>query len=181
MANAEHGWTDIIDYTSANIQALRRKSGRSRKDVLKSLDDMAGVKMHETTLRRIEEGTQHPKALEVAGLARVFHVGIDDLITKPVDPRMAEAYSFVLACKEALKNFESSTLALIEDLTDSWQILEELKAEGVAPAGPYKELLDLLLDNRSLVKSIVEFQEKNGLPNPIENHPHNGWWERSEG
>ena len=48
-----------------------------------------GVSLPTTSLRRIEEGSQRMKLEEAMALARIFHMGLEEFITEPVNGDLA--------------------------------------------------------------------------------------------
>lgn len=87
---------DAKDYSAENLRRLRASSGNSRKDMIEYLSTF-GLEMHETTLRRIENGVQPMKAAEIIAVCKTFGMDVEEFLTKPVNPE--EAYLSDLLAK----------------------------------------------------------------------------------
>lgn len=80
MASGE----DIYTYGAENLRALRTAAGMSRRELVEELS-LEGPVLHQTTLRRLEEGEQTMKASEAVAIARFFETSVDDFLCKPID------------------------------------------------------------------------------------------------
>lgn len=77
------------DYSSANLVELRKRAGFSRREFLEKLEAEEGVKLHPTTLRRIEDGEQPMKVPEALAVSSVFGIDLDDFVAAPIRPEEA--------------------------------------------------------------------------------------------
>lgn len=71
------------DFSSQNLKFLRTSAGWSRRDFIDELEKV-GLQIHETTLRRLEDGSQKMKTEEAIAISTVFAMTLDDFVTKPV-------------------------------------------------------------------------------------------------
>lgn len=92
-----------------NLRRLRELRGDSRSRVIQYLEKR-GIKMHMTTLKRIEDGEQQPKLSEAVAFAEIFGVTVDDLVQVPfvVDEEwiLIEAAKVEEARKRVIHNWE---------------------------------------------------------------------------
>lgn len=75
---------EMADYSSQNLRELRKNADFSRREIIEKLADQ-GVKMHPTTLRRIEDGEQTMKVTEAKAVAEIFGMTLDDLVDEPIN------------------------------------------------------------------------------------------------
>lgn len=75
----------VTEVVSENLRRLRDERGISRRKLQQLLED-AGVPIHVTTLKRIEEGTQPVKIDDLVALAGIYAVSLEELTTS-TDPR----------------------------------------------------------------------------------------------
>lgn len=86
------------DYSSQNLLELRTNAKLSRRAFLDKLGQ-EGVKMHPTTLRRIEDGEQNLKVHEALAVAAVFGIDLEALVTRPVNEADAVMTSYLASVK----------------------------------------------------------------------------------
>lgn len=89
------------DYSGSNVRELRKLGGYSRNEITKRLEEF-DVHMHQTSLRRIEEGQQPLKIVEALAFCEIFKVTLKELITRPVDPTSAMVEGQLRKAKSAL-------------------------------------------------------------------------------
>lgn len=89
---------EVHDYSSENLRELRKNAGFSRRELLEKMEGM-GVKMHPTTLRRIEDGDQNMKVHEAQAVAEIFGMSLDDLVSDPINEGEADIRSRLLLLK----------------------------------------------------------------------------------
>lgn len=75
---------EIPDYTGANIRACRRYRDMSRAQLLSELKDY-GISLHQSSLKRMEDGEQPVKVHEALALSQIFDLELYDLVAKPLD------------------------------------------------------------------------------------------------
>lgn len=73
------------NYAAINIRKLRTNKGMSRQEMTEKLSDL-GIQMHVNSLRRIEEGSQPIKLFEAIAFAEIFQMGLEQLVSSPLDP-----------------------------------------------------------------------------------------------
>ena len=73
------------NYAAINIRKLRTNKGMSRQEMTEKLSDL-GIQMHVNSLRRIEEGNQPIKLFEAIAFAEMFQMGLEQLVSSPLDP-----------------------------------------------------------------------------------------------
>lgn len=77
-----------VNYAAANIKELRKETGMSRRELVDKLAER-GVSLHQTSLRRVEEGEQAVKIEEAIAMADIFGMTLEQFVTSPVDRRTA--------------------------------------------------------------------------------------------
>ncbi|HIW95176.1 MAG TPA: helix-turn-helix domain-containing protein [Candidatus Corynebacterium gallistercoris] len=73
------------NYAASNVVAYRRITGMSRAGLLRRLETKHSIKLHQSSLKRIEDGTQTLKLDEAAALADIFGVTLDEFTLHPAD------------------------------------------------------------------------------------------------
>lgn len=108
----------LTDHSAENLKQLRAQTRMSRREVLHLLHDL-GIDMHETTLRRIEEGIQPMKVPEAVAFSQVFGTTVEELATGGADPIGAEIRAKISEAKaerRELGKHEGAWLSLCYNL-----------------------------------------------------------------
>lgn len=150
----EDGWKHITDHTAVNLQALRKTSGWSRQEVLTRLKEQTGVEMHETTLRRVESGTQQPKALEAAGLAAIFGVTVETLVTDLIDPEIAEFLKLQAAILENRSELDLWADMYLDVIQEATTVLHTARNSSIKQAPPVQWITNHIKDNQRLISLV---------------------------
>lgn len=152
------------DYSSENLKTLRQLTGMSRKALLEKMEE-AGVAMHATTLKRIEDGEQPMKANEAARFAELFGVGLDDFITRPMDERTAEIQSALLRHHEAMEDFQRSGNRMMSTYRELSQVCKKtIDENGVNhQTQAYRDAFDYLAISQPVIKDVRPILKKWGL------------------
>lgn len=106
------------NYASTNVRELRAAFRMSRRALVEALGDR-GVNLHQTSLRRIEEGEQSVKIEEAIAFADVFCMDLEEFITKPLYSKRAQAALDARTYKAmliAVQKFVSDSCARREEL-----------------------------------------------------------------
>lgn len=115
----------------------------SRREVVEQLAEY-GISLQQTSLRRIEEGTQAVKIEEAQALAGIFNISFDHFVRFPIDPEKA-------ALSLATKHYDLKLrLALIHVQTARIERLtlqarkEEAEEQGLSSSIEGKKATELL-------------------------------------
>ncbi|MBY0797278.1 helix-turn-helix domain-containing protein [Corynebacterium parakroppenstedtii] len=104
----------ITDFTGANIKALRGYMGMSRAELLRQLEDDYGISLHQSSLKRIEDGEQPVKAYEAVALSEIFDIELHKLVTEPLEDETANLNALT-------RKYRSAVSSLI---VANWQAME---------------------------------------------------------
>lgn len=116
---------EVHDYSSENLRELRKNADFSRREILEKLENL-GVKMHPTTLRRIEDGEQNMKVHEARAVAEIFGMTLNDLVDAPVNADEAEIRTRMFL----LKTHEDSMMFTRHSWLLAWDDLTEHLGQG---------------------------------------------------
>ncbi|MGP5250118.1 helix-turn-helix domain-containing protein [Corynebacterium variabile] len=118
-------------YGPQNLKALRAAAGLSRREFIDRLKDETGLELHQTTIRRLEEGEQTMKASDAVAIADYFKIGIDQFLREPADPIGAELTGLT---EKMLKSFRNLGVSLMQFMLDHDNLRERLDKSDVPPA-----------------------------------------------
>lgn len=119
-----------MTYAAENLKALRIAAGLSRRELVEALAK-EDLYLHQTTLRRIEEGEQAMKASEALVIADYFEISVDQFLRDPADPLGAE----LVGLREKMtKAFRDLGFALIVFEVAYDELHERLEKDDVPPA-----------------------------------------------
>lgn len=140
-----------VDYSSQNLLELRSNAKLSRRAFLDRLDEH-GVKMHPTTLRRIEDGEQNLKVSEALAVAAVFDITLDKLVTAPIDEREAVLISY-------LRGAQAFQEALIGTASDWINMCDEMPKLLTDPAMPKPNNSKPARDLQAYIEATAKLRE----------------------
>ncbi|MDO5030415.1 MAG: helix-turn-helix transcriptional regulator [Corynebacterium sp.] len=179
--STESGWTPIQDFVSQNVGTLRKSAGMSRQELIERLDRMAGVEMHPTTLRRIENGEQQPKVLEAVAFARVFQVPVERLVSEPINPALSDVHTYMSNCREAVKDLLNEAQGVPDFLGEAIETLATASDPEVINAEATRDLWAFLKSHAQVVRDAIQLRNDAGLETEIRMSKGadgiNPWWE----
>lgn len=132
---------ELTNYTAVNIRACRRYAEMSRADLLKELESY-GIYLHQSSLKRIEDGEQPVKVHEAVAFARIFDVGLEDFITTPLDEDEGKLATLLRKYRSEV----SELMAVNWSAMESRRRLSEAVENYTAPTSPAKREAEALLD-----------------------------------
>lgn len=132
---------ELTNYTAVNIRACRRYAEMSRADLLKELESY-GIYLHQSSLKRIEDGDQPVKVHEAVALARIFEVGLEDFITTPLDEDEGQLSTLLRKYRSDIAELAAVNWSAME----SRKRLSEAVENYTAPTSPAKREAEALLD-----------------------------------
>lgn len=151
-----------VNYSNENVRELRNRAGLSRQALVDKLAER-GVSLHQTSLRRIEEGSQAVKIEEAQAFAEIFNLSLEEFITRPVDSKAAELRALIQGCRANLENMQNNFSALHLSLDTLRELVQgestpppersALTAEAVKLMELCQEVLD---DAQGLRKKVEE-------------------------
>lgn len=118
-------------YGPQNLKALRTAAGLSRREFIDHLKDATGLELHQTTIRRLEEGEQTMKASDAIAIADYFKIGLDQFLREPADPIGAELTGLT---EKMLKSFRGLGTSLMQFMLDYDNLSRRLGQPDVPPA-----------------------------------------------
>lgn len=141
---------NMDDFSGQNLLELRTRAKLSRRELLERLEEH-GVKMHQTTLRRLEDGEQGMKVSEAVAFAAVFGVDVGKFVTEPVNEFDAVIRSYL----NSAKTFEE----LIHRNAEDWfGITNEMKEMLLSPDMPPESQSKAARDLRAYLESSNELR-----------------------
>jgi len=117
-------------YGPQNLKALRTAAGLSRREFIDRLKESTGLELHQTTIRRLEEGEQTMKASDAVAIADYFKIGLDQFLREPADPIGAELTGLT---EKMLKSFRNLGVSLLQFMLDHDNLRERLDSDDVPP------------------------------------------------
>lgn len=151
----------VRNFAAQNIAELRNQSKMSRR-ALVQLMEQRGVRLQETSLKRIEDGNQSVKIEEAIAIAEIFGQDLESFLTQPIDYQMSGLMAEATTLErlfEALAEDIESAISCRKDLGD---LLEELDAVQMSRpeavfAGDWHTQSRVLKDIEAVVLQALDF------------------------
>lgn len=144
------------DYSAQNLLTLRQRAGFSRREFLELLEQK-GVKMHATTLRRIEEGEQDMKVYEALAACAVFDVELQDFVSSPINPVESVARGRMKALVSESEKLVNQMLRLRDLYFGLRAILDLPECPPPAQSKTVRELTGLIGQMEGQMKGIEHY------------------------
>ena len=151
----------VRNFAAQNIAELRNQSKMSRR-ALVQLMEQRGVRLQETSLKRIEDGNQSVKIEDAIAIADIFGQDLESFITQPVDHQMsgimAESTKLERYFQLLLSDIEeaSSSRKDLKDLLDELGAVQMSRPEAVF-AGDWYSQSEVLKDMEAVVRQALQF------------------------
>lgn len=123
--------SEIVDYTGSNIRACRKYADMSRAQLLKELEKY-GISLHQSSLKRMEDGDQPVKVHEALALSEIFDVELYDFVSEPLNGSEGKLNALTSRYRSAITGVLTATWAAIESRDNLKNALE--KEDHISPA-----------------------------------------------